>query len=319
MMDQPTFSDLEYQGKKRKTRREVFLERMDGLIPWQRLEGRIRPFYPKAGKGRRPYPLPVMLRVHCVQLFYNLSDPGMEDLLYEADSVRRFVGLKLSGALPDETTILNFRHLLEKHNLGPGLLEEINAHLESQGLKLREGTIVDATIIEAPSSTKNRARERDPEMRQTKKGSQWHFGMKAHIGVDSETGIVHSMSTTAANSHDVTEAHNLLHGGERVVWGDAGYQGAHKREENQGLDVAWLVAMRPGKRRQLDPGSDEALAEKAKSSVRAKVEHPFLRVKSLFGYGKVRYRGLMKNTQRLALLFGLGNLLTAEKQLAGCR
>ena len=230
-MDQPTFADLEYQGKKRKTRRELFLERMDGLIPWQSLENRIRPFYPKAGRGRHPYPLSAMLRVHCVQLFYNLSDPGMEDLLYESDPVRQFVGLKLSGLLPDETTILNFRHLLEKHKLGQGLLDEINAHLESQGLKLREGTNVDATIIEAPSSTKNRAGERDPEMHQTKKGNQWHFGMKAHIGVDSETGIVHSMSATAANAHDVTEAHKLLHGGETVVWGDAGYQGVHSSQE----------------------------------------------------------------------------------------
>ena len=256
-----------------------------------------------------------MLRTHCVQLFYNLSDPGMEDLLYESDPVRRFVGPKISGPLPDETTILNFRHLLEQQNLGLGLLAEINAHLESQGLKLREGTIVDATIIEAPSSTKNRAGEQDPEMHQTRKGNQWYFGMKAHIGVDSETGIVHSMSTTAANAHDITEAHNLLHGGETVVWGDAGYQGVGKRGENQGLVVEWQVAMRPGRRRKLDPESEEALAEKAKASVRAKVEHPFLRVKGLFGYGKVRYRGLMKNTQRLALLFGLGNLLTAEGQL----
>ncbi|CAI8013180.1 Transposase InsH for insertion sequence element IS5H [Geodia barretti] len=316
-MDQPTFADLEYQGKKRKTRRELFLERMDGLIPWQSLEGRIRPVYPKAGKGRHPYPLPVMLRVHCVQLFYNLSDPGMEDLLYESEPVRRFAGLKLSGPLPDESTILHFRHLLENHSLGQGLLEEINAHLDSQGLRLREGTIVDATIIEAPSSTKNQARERDPEMHQTKKGNQWHFGMKAHIGVDCETGIVHSMTATAANVHDITEAHNLLHGGETVVWGDAGYQGVHKRKENLGLDVDWRVAMRPGKRRGLDPGSDEALLEKAKASVRAKVEHPFLRLKRLFGYGKVRYRGLAKNTERLALLFGLGNLLAAEGRLRG--
>ena len=180
-MDQPTFADLEYQGKKRKTRRELFLQRMDGLIPWQKLEQRIRPVYPKPGKGRRPYPLPVMLRIHCVQLFYNLSDPGMEDLLYEAESVRRFVGLSLSEALPDETTILNFRHLLERHGLGKGLFEEINAHLESQGLRLREGTIVDASIIEAPSSTKNRAGERDPEMHQTKKGNQWHFAVSSEI------------------------------------------------------------------------------------------------------------------------------------------
>ena len=317
MMDQPTFADLEYQGKKRKTRRELFLRRMDGLIPWRKLEERIRPVYPKPGKGRRPYSLAVMLRVHCVQLFYNLSDPGMEDLLYEAESVRRFVGLSLSEALPDETTILNFRHLLERHELGKGLLEEINAHLESQGLRLREGTIVDASIVEAPSSTKNRAGERDPEMHQTKKGNQWHFGMKAHIGVDSETGIVHSLSTTAANAHDVTEAHNLLHGGETQVWCDAGYQGVHKRDENLGREVEWQVAMRPGKRRKLDPGSEEALAERSKASVRAKVEHPFLKMKRVFGYAKVRYRGLAKNTERLALLIGLGNLLTAEGQLTG--
>ena len=315
VMEQPTFSDLEYQDKKRKTRRELFLERMDGLIPWQCLEDCIRPFYPKAGNGRRPYPLAVMLRVHCVQLIYNLSDPGMEDLLYESDPVRRFVGLNLTGPLPDETTILNFRHLLERHNLGQGLLDEINAYLESQGLRLREGTVVDATVIEAPSSTKNRAGERDPEMHQTRKGSQWHFEMKARIGLDSETGIVHCASTTPTNAHDVTEAHNLLHGGETVVWGDAGYQGECKREENLGLEVEWRVAMRPRRWRKLEPASEEALAEKAKASVRAKVEHPFLRVKGLFGYGKVRYRGLMKNTQRLAFLFGLGNLLTAEGQL----
>ena len=288
---------------------------MDALIPWQNLEDRIRPCYSKADRGRHPYPLPVMLRTHCVQLFYNLSDPGMEDLLYESGPVRRFVGLKLTGPLPDETTILNFRHLLERHNLGTGLLEEINAHLESQGLRFREGTIVDAAIIEAPSSTKNRAGERDPEMHQTKKENQWHFGMKTHIGVDSETGIVHSMSTKAANVHDVTGTHNLLHGGETTVWGDAAYQGVDKREENLGLEVEWQVAMRPERRRKLDPDNEEALVEKAKASVRAKVEHPFLRVKQLFGYGKVQYRGLMKNTQRLALLFALGNLLTTEDQL----
>ena len=187
-MEQPTFADLEYDGKKRKTRRERFLERMDGLIPWDRLEDRIRPFYPKAGRGRRPYDLSVMLRIHCVQLFYNLSDPAMEDMLYEIESVRRFVGVRLSGPLPDETTILNFRHLLDTHDLGEGLFEEINRHLESRGLRLQEGTIVDASIIEAPSSTKNRAGARDPEMHQTKKGNEWYFGMKVHIGVDSQTG-----------------------------------------------------------------------------------------------------------------------------------
>ena len=219
-----------------------------------------------------------MLRTHCVQLFYNLSDPGMEDLIYESEPVRRFAGLRLSGPLPDETTILNFRHLLEKHNLGQSLLEEFNAHLESQGLKLREGTIVDATIIEAPSSTRNLAGEWDPEMHETRKGNQWHFGMKAHIGVDADTGIVHSMSATAANVHDVTETHNLLHRGETVVWGYAGYQEVHKRRENLGLLVEWRVAMRPGRRRKLDPESGEALAKRVKASVSAKVEHPFLKV-----------------------------------------
>ena len=239
----------------------------------------------------------------------------MEDLLYEAESVRRFVGLRLSGPLPDETTILNFRHLLEERRLGEGLMKEINRHLSSQGLRLREGTIVDASIIEAPSSTKNGACERDPQMRQTKKGNEWHFGMKVHIGVDSETGVVHSMSTTSANVHDVTEAHRLLHGGEKQVWGDAEYQGVAKRDENRGLDVEWRVAMRPGRRRQLEPGSEEAIEERRKASIRAKVEHPFLWVKRRFGYAKVRYRGLAKNTQRLALLLGLANLITAERHL----
>ena len=210
------------------------------------------------------------------------------------------MGLNLSEALPDETTILNFRHLLERQGLGQSLFDEINVHLESQGLRLREGTIVDASIIEAPSSAKNRARERDPEMHQTKKGNEWHFGMKIHIGVDADTGLVHSMTTTAANAHDITEAHHLLHGG-----------------ENLGLEVDWQVAMRPGKRRKLDPESRDALAEKLKAQVRAKVEHPFLRVKRLFGYGKVRYRGLAKNAERQALLFAPGNLLTAEGQLSG--
>ena len=240
----------------------------------------------------------------------------MEDLLYEAESVRRFVGLRLSGPLPDETTILNFRHLLEERHLGQGLMEEINRHLATQGLRLREGTIVDASIIEAPSSTKNGAGERDPQMRQTKKGNEWHFGMKVHVGVDSETGVVHSMSTTSANVHDVTEAHRLLHGGEKRVWGDAGYQGVAKRDENKGLDVEWRVAMRPGRRRQLERGSEEAVEERRKASIRAKVEHPFLWVKRRFGYAKVRYRGLAKNTQRLALLLGLTNLVTAERHLA---
>ena len=203
--------------------------------------------------------------------------------------MRRFAGLRLSEPMPDETTILNFRHLLEQHELGQGLFQEINRHLAAQGLRLREGTIVDASIIEAPSSTKNRTGRRDPEMRQTKKGNQWHFGMKVHLGVDSETGVAPSFTTTAANAHDVTEAHNLLHGGETVVWGDAGYRGVHKREENLGWEVDWQMAMRPGLRRKLDPGRGEALVERnkaSKASMRSKVEHPFLKVKRVFGYAK---------------------------------
>ena len=312
-MEQSTFAELEHDTKKRRTRREVFLEKMDALIPWDRLEARIEAFYPKAGRGRRPYPLAVMLRVHCVQLFYNLSDPGMEDLLYEVESVRRFVGLRLSGALPDETTILHFRHLLEKHGLGEALFEEINTHLASLGHRLKTGTIVDASILTAASSTKNRTGERDPEMHQTKKGNQWYFGMKAHIGVDAESGLAHSLVTTPANTSDVATAHALLHGGEERVWGDAGYQGVGKREENRDAAVDWEVAMKAGKRRQLDKSGPEEAAEKRKASVRAKVEHPFLYVKRHFGYAKVRYRGLAKNTQRIAVLLGFSNLLIAGR------
>ena len=316
-MEQPTFADLEYGRKKRRTRREEFLEKLERLVPWQRLEERIKPHYFRGERGRRPYALAVMLRVHIVQLCYNLSDPAMEDLLYEAESVRRFAGLRLTEALPDESTILHFRHLLERHQLGQGLFAEIKDHLEEQGVRLREGTIVDATIIEAPSSTKNRTGERDPEMRQAKKGNQYHFGMKLHIGVDARTGVAHSLSATPANVHDVTQAHRLLHGGERQVWGEAGYTGVQKRPENLGLEVDWQVAMRPGQRRKLEPDSAAALAEKDKASVRAKVEHPFLDVKRIFGYAKVRYRGLAKNTERMALLLGLSNLRRAQACMAG--
>ena len=312
-LEQPSFASLEFQNKKRKTRREAFLERMDALIPWERLEERIRPHYPKAGRGRQPYDLSVMLRVHIVQVCYNLSDPGMEDLLYEAESVHRFVGLRLIDPLPDESTILHFRHLLERHNLGQGLFTEVKEYLAEQGVWLKEGTIVDATIIEVPSSTKNRSGQRDPEMRQVKKGNQYHFGMKLHIGTDVATGLVHSFTTTSANVHDVTQAHRLLHGGETQVWGDAGYLGVQKREENLGLALAWQVALRPGRRRKLEPDSPEARAERTKASVRAKVEHPFLKVKGLFGYAKVRYWGLAKNTERLALLLGLTNLTIAPR------
>ena len=241
----------------------------------------------------------------------------MEDLLYEVESVRRFAGLRLTGPLPDETTILKFRHLLEEHGLGEGLFGEINAHLASLGHSARKGTIVDASIIEAPSSTKNAKRERDPEMHQTKKGNQWHFGMKAHIGVDAETGLAHSLETTPANGSDVATAHAVLHGGEEEAWGDAGYQGVGKRAENKDAAVDWRTAMKPGKRRLLDKSGPEETAEKHKASIRAKVEHPFLYVKRHFGYAKVRYRGLAKNTQRIALLLGFSNLLIAGRYATG--
>ena len=316
-MEQATFSELDHDSKKRRTRREIFLEKMDRLVPWERLEKRIEPVYPKPGRGRRPYPLRTMLRVHCVQLLYNLSDPGMEDLLYEVESVRRFAGLRLTGPLPDETTILKFRHLLEEHGLGEGLFAEINAHLASLGYGVRKGTIVDASIVDAPSSTKNAKGERDPEMHQTRKGNQWYFGMKAHIGVDAETGLAHSLATTPANVSDVATAHAVLHGGEETVWGDAGYQGVGKREENKDRDVDWETAMKPGRRRRLDKSGPEEAAEKRKASVRAKVEHPFRCVKRQFGYAKVRYRGLAKNRQRIALLLGFSNLLIAGRYATG--
>ena len=312
-MDQKSFSELEYDNKKRKTRREKFLERMDALIPWKRLEKRIRRYYPKIGRGRHPYPLSVMLRIHCVQLFYNLSDPAMEDMLYEIESVRRFVGVKLSGPIPDETTILNFRHRLEKHSFGKKLFDEINTHLDEQGLILKEGTIIDASIIAAPTSTKNKERMRDPEMHQVKKGNAWYFGMKMHIGTDDELGLVHSVTGTAANVHDITEAENLLHGDEARVRGDAGYRGIEKRPEHQHRETAWHISMMPGKRRQLRPESMVARREKKKASIRAKVEHPFWYVKQMFNYRKVRYRGLKKNTERILLLLGFANLLIGDR------
>ncbi len=317
-MSQTTFAELDYAAKKRVTRREQFLGRLDCLLPWQELENLIAPHYPATGgRGRQPYPLRLMLRLHVVQVVENLSDPGMEDAIYDSLSVQRFLGLRPLDAIPDETTILNFRHRLEAAALGRGLLEEINRHLEAEGLQLRpqSGTVVDASIISAPTSTRNRDQARDPEMHQTKKGNQWYFGMKLHIGVDSESGIVHRLHTTAANVSDVTEVDHLLHRNDRLVCGDAGYQGIAKRPEHRERKVTWQVAMRPGKRRLLDQEGEEWLEEKRKASVRAKVEHPFQIVKVRFGYARVRYRGLFKNTQRLALLLGLANVVRAERQL----
>ena len=318
-MDQLSFSEAEYNHKKRKTRREKFLDQMEELIPWKRLEGKIRKHYPQSGNGRRPYELSTMLRVHCMQLFYNLSDPAMEDALYEIESMRRFAGLSLTKPIPDETTILNFRHLLEKHGLGKVILKEVNKHLENKGLLLREGTIVDATIISAPSSTKNKEGKRDPEMHQTKKGNEWHFGMKAHIGVDAKSGLTHTLVTTAANEHDLNQLKNLLHGEEEFVSGDAGYQGASMREELQDTNVEWLIAERPGKVRALKkhPRKNKTAIniEYLKASIRAKVEHPFRIIKCQFGFIKARYKGLMKNDSQLAMLFTLANLFKVDQML----
>jgi transposase, IS5 family len=312
-MTQMTFAELEYQNKKRKTRREVFLEKMDQLIPWGKLEETLVKYRPAKATGRPGYPLSVMLRIHCMQLFYNLSDPAMEDALYEIESMRRFAGLTLSDSLPDESTILLFRHFLEQHKLGSLILDSINQHLARQGMMLREGTIVDATIINAPSSTKNKAAERDPEMHQTKKGNEWKFGMKMHIGVDEALGLVRSVATTAANVHDLTPANQLLHGEEKRVFADAGYQGIHKRKEHLNRAVDWYVAIR----KMLDKSSPEARQQTLQASIRAKVEHPFKVIKQVFGYSKARYRGLLKNTERLMILAGFANLLRVQGALLG--
>jgi IS5 family transposase len=314
-MSQLSFAEAEFNIKKRKTRRELFLERIEALIPWEKFEQQLTKKYSKGTTGRKPYPLNVMLRIHIMQLIYNLSDPAMEDTLYEIESMRRFAGLRLADNLPDETTILNFRHFIERHKLGKRLFDSVLEHLDEQGLKLQEGSIVDASIISAPTSTKNNSGQRDPEMHQTKKGNQWHFGMKMHVGVDESCGLIHSIATTAANEHDITQADKLLHGKEKRVWGDAGYTGIEKREEHRDRKVDWLIAMRPGKRTALAKTSPLAAAEKSKASVRAKVEHVFFYIKQMFGYSKVRYRGLEKNTNRLYLLASFTNLLKAEKYM----
>lgn len=311
-MSQLSFSDAEGQAKRKQTRREKFLAEMDKLLPWKELATPIRRYYSKSLTGRKPFPLSAMLRIHCMQLFYNLSDPAMEDILYEVESMRRFAGISID-TVPDETTILNFRHLLERHGLGQKLFRKINKHLETKGLSFKEGTIVDATIISAPTSTKNQQGKRDPDMHQTRKGNEWHFGMKMHIGVDDALGVIHSIETTAANAHDITQTTRLLNGTERRVWGDAGYLGIEKRDEAQRLNVDWFIAARPGKRKTLN--GTAAKLETLKASVRAKVEHPFRIIKQQFGYSKTRYRGLAKNTARLYMLAGFANLIRCKQYL----
>ena len=318
-MSQRSFASAEYAMKKKRTKREKFLAEMERIVPWSRLIAVIEPVYPKSGRvGRPPIGIPKMLRMYCCQQWYGLADEALEDALYDSQALRDFVGIDLSReSVPDATTLLKFRHLLQDNELTRALFDEINAHLAQQGLLMRSGTIVDATIIAAPSSTKNQEQSRDPDMHQTKKGNQWHFGMKAHIGVDAESGLVHSVVATAANVSDVTQAGALLHGQETAAFGDSGYQGVDKREEAQGPH--WHVAMKPGKRRRLDPASAWARllerAEQLKASIRAKVEHPFHVVKNLFRHRKTRYKGLAKNAAQLFALFGLANIVIARKRL----
>jgi IS5 family transposase len=314
-MKQISFSDAEHAGKRKKTRREVFLAEMELVVPWKALLKRIEPFYPTAGRGRRPYALETMLRIHLMQNWFGLSDPAMEEALYENAPMRRFAGLAFNAAIPDETTILNLRHLLEEYDLAEDILKEINGHLARKGLLLKKGSIVDATIIEAPSSTKNADGERDPEMHQTKKGNEWHFGMKAHIGVDADSGLVHTVTTTPANEADVEQVADLLHGKEEQVWADSGYRGAQTRVER---DLTWNIAARPSDIAKLPEGRAKERVrrrEHRKASVRAKVEHPFRVIKRQFGLVKVRFRGLRKNTAHLVTLFALSNLWMARHRL----
>jgi len=316
---QLTFGDAEGLGQRKQTRREVFLGEMDQVVPWKVLLALIEPHYPTLGRpGRQPYPLATMLRIHFLQQWYALSDPAMEEALYDTPVMRRFAQLGGLDAVPDETTILHFRRLLETRGLAAKMLEEVNRHLARKGLSLRAGTIVDATIIAAPSSTKNADGERDPEMHQTRKGNQWHFGMKAHIGVDDASGLVHHVECTAANVADVTQVHKLLHGQEDTVCGDSGYTGAVKREELQAVEAAFLIAEKPSKLKALKNQRARRYAERLehyKASLRAKVEHPFRVIKRQFGYTKVRYRGLAKNAAQVLTLFVLSNLWMARRHL----
>ena len=341
---QTSFSEQEYLAKKKQTRRDRFLSEIEAVTPWTLLTAAIASHYPSSGgRGRPPIGLERMLRMYIAQQCFGLSDEGIEDALYDARAIRRFVGIDLGReSAPDATTLLKFRRLLETHQLTESIFAAINVHLAEQGLPMRAGTIIDATIIAAPSSTKNRDGQRDAEMHQTKKGNQWHFvrfahsaernrrlcrcpaspaapgGMKAHIGIDARSGLVHSVIGTAANVHDVTQAQALLHGEETDVFGDAGYQGVEKREENLALPVNWHIALRPGKRKALPETAWGALleqVEKTKASIRAKVEHPFHVVKNLFSHRKARYKGLAKNTVQLFTLFGFANLMLARRWL----
>ncbi|HHJ20195.1 MAG TPA: IS5 family transposase [Gammaproteobacteria bacterium] len=314
-MRQQTLADEGFEKFRKPTRREQFLEEMDRIVPWRDLCEVIEPFYPKPkGAGRPPVGLERMLRIHFLQHWFNLSDPAVEEALYDSRSMRRFVGIDLGREpAPDETTVCKFRHLLEEHNLGDSLFALINEYLQENGLKVSTGTIVDATIINAPSSTKNKDKARDPDMHQTKKGNQWYFGMKAHIGVDSKTKLIHSVVATAANVHDSQVLGDLLHGEETRVWGDSAYASQGKTIREHAPNAKDFTNQ---KGRRNNPLSDADKARnKTKSKVRAKVEHPFLVLKQVFGFTKVRYRGLDKNATRLFVACGLVNLYMARQRL----
>ncbi len=319
MTHQSSFAQAEFEGKKRITRREKFLARMEEVIPWERLLAVIEPHYPKGARGRPPLGLERMLRVYFLQQWYGLADEALEDALYDSQALRGFARIALDAdGVPDATTLLKFRRLLETHDLCKGLFTAINADLAARGLLLREGTLVDATLIAAPSSTKNVKRERDPEMHQTKKGNQWYYGMKAHIGADRDSKLVHTVVVTAANVGDITKTSELLHGEESQVHADAGYTGVEKRPEIVALErkIDWRIACKRSLIKALAEGAQkEALkaAEKAKAAVRAFVEHPFHIVKNLFGHRKTRYRGLAKNGHQLHTLFGLANMMIAAR------
>jgi IS5 family transposase len=318
-MMQSSFSDAEYASKKKLTRRDRFLAEIETATPWPALVAVLLPYYPKGdGRGRPPIGLERMLRMYIAQQCFGLSDEGIEDAIYDSQAIRGFVGIDLTHeSAPDATTLLKFRRLLEQHKLTERIFNEINGHLANKGLMMREGTIVDATLIAAPPSTKNKDGKRDPEMHQSKKGNDWHFGMKAHIGVDAASGLVHTVVGTAGNVADVTQAHALLHGDEIAALGDAGYQGVEKRPENIGKTVTWHVAMKRSKRKALPNNKLGRMREKLehlKASVRAKVEHPFHVIKNLFRHRKTRYRGLAKNTAQLFVLFGFANLVLAGRR-----
>ena len=312
-------TDLGLDLTHRKTRKAQFLDEMERVVPWGALLALIAPHAPRKDIGRPPFGIEVMLRIHFLQQWFGLSDGAMEEALFDVPLYRQFAGLGGMSRLPDRVSILRFRHVLERHDLAPQMLQAVNATLAAQGLLLKEGTAIDATLIAAPSSTKNSTGTRDPEMHQTKKGNQWHFGMKAHIGVDADSGLVHTVVGTAANVNDVTQAHRLVLGSESEVFADAGYQGVDKREDTQAIEAEWHVAMRPGKRRVLDKstpmGAIMDQLEQAKARIRAKVEHPFRVIKRQFGHMKVRYRGLAKNTAQLHTLFALSNLWMARRHL----